>query len=271
MQVCAWTYKTPLRSVGATARRRAGATARRHHPSPAEAHRRWRGERSKPVRLGVRDHHTRSLCAESPAQTEQWCCCFAAGGSSSERKRSRPIRAFSATPHDGQRPCRTLAEDPGRTQPRAAYPRRCSSNATGLHGRNSAPRELGWCRPRKHPWLRSWPTPELRIPNAAAQTRIVSKARIRLDSGKSVRSFKGIICVDISEFESYMPSHAVGLSASLLVSAGGGREAKLKADHPHRALAARHQPSADFKMRKYLPCVRLYVSLLPRTGGMTPP
>jgi hypothetical protein len=31
-------------------------------------------------------------------------------------------------------------------------------------------------------------------------------------SGKSVRSFKGIICVDISEFESYMPSHAVGLS-----------------------------------------------------------
>src|SRR5262245_49644734 len=26
---------------------------------------------------------------------------------------------------------------------------------------------------------------------------------------------------DVSEFESYMPSHAVGLSASLLVSAGG--------------------------------------------------
>ena len=51
--------------------------------------------------------------------------------------------------------------------------------------------------------------PELRTPGAAAQTRIVSKARIRLDSRKSVRSFKGIICVDISEFESYMPSHAV--------------------------------------------------------------
>src|SRR5262249_32278046 len=48
---------------------------------------------------------------------------------------------------------------------------------------------------------RSWPTPELRIPNAAAQTRIVSKARIRLNSRKSVRSFKGIIYVDISEFE----------------------------------------------------------------------
>src|SRR5262249_57879323 len=58
---------------------------------------------------------------------------FAAGGSSSDRKRSRPIRAFSATPpHDGQRPCRTLAEDPGRTQPRAAYPQRRSSNANSL-------------------------------------------------------------------------------------------------------------------------------------------
>src|SRR5215472_14251957 len=31
----AWTCKTPLKSVGATARRRAGATARRHHPNPA--------------------------------------------------------------------------------------------------------------------------------------------------------------------------------------------------------------------------------------------
>jgi hypothetical protein len=56
------------------------------------------------------------------------------------------------------------------------------------------------------------PSPELSPPTVAAQTRIVSKARIRLDSRKSVRSFKGIICVDISEFEFYMPSHAVGLS-----------------------------------------------------------
>ena len=53
------------------------------------------------------------------------------------------------------------------------------------------------------------PGPELRIPGAAAQTRIVSKARIGLDSRKSVRSFKKIICVDISEFESYMPSQPV--------------------------------------------------------------
>ena len=32
---------------------------------------------------------------------------FAAGGSSSDRNRARPIRALSATPHDGQRPCRS--------------------------------------------------------------------------------------------------------------------------------------------------------------------
>ena len=43
----------------------------------------------------------------------------------------------------------------------------------------------------------------------AAQTRIVSKARIRLDHRKSVRPFKGIFCHDISEFESSHPSQAV--------------------------------------------------------------
>jgi hypothetical protein len=70
---------------------------------------------------------------------------------------------------DGQRPCRTLAEDPGRTQPRAAYPR------------------------------------------AAAQTRVVSLGGIRLRSWESARVFKGIICADVSEFESYIASQAVGL------------------------------------------------------------
>ena len=52
-------------------------------------------------------------------------------------------------------------------------------------------------------------SPELRIPGAAGQTRVVSLAGIRLDSRKSVRPFKGIICDDISEFESHMPSQAV--------------------------------------------------------------
>src|SRR5215472_10984779 len=67
---------------------------------------------------------------------------------SDRKKRSRPIRAFLATPQ-------ASAEIVGYA--RAAYP------------------------------------------SAAAQTRIVSTARIRLDSRKSKRSFKEIICVDISE------------------------------------------------------------------------
>src|ERR671934_2981025 len=54
------------------------------------------------------------------------------------------------------------------------------------------------------------PTPELRIPGAAAQTRVVSLAGIRLGSWESARIFKGIICDDVSEFESHMPSQAVG-------------------------------------------------------------
>src|SRR6266498_4398429 len=51
--------------------------------------------------------------------------------------------------------------------------------------------------------------PELRLLSAAAQTRIVSVVRIRPDSRKSVRPFKGIICADISEFESDHLSQAV--------------------------------------------------------------
>src|SRR5205085_8627740 len=63
---------------------------------------------------------------------------LAVGGSSSERKRSRPIRAFSATPHDGQRRYRTLLKIP------------------------------------------TEPSPELLIPGAAAQTRVLSLAGIWL-------------------------------------------------------------------------------------------
>ena len=68
-------------------------------------------------------------------------------------------------------------------------------------------RQHAQCRPEAdftHPCRE--PTPELRVPNAAAQTRIVSEARMRLDSRKSVQTFKAIICVDISEFESSHPS-----------------------------------------------------------------
>src|SRR5919198_568233 len=87
-----------------------------------------------------------------------------------ERDR-RQFAPFSATPRDGQRPCRTLAEAPAE------------------------------------------PSPELRIPGAAAQTRVVSMAGIRLGSWQSVRPFKGIICDGISEFESYMPSSLVSVWA----------------------------------------------------------
>lgn len=45
--------------------------------------------------------------------------------------------------------------------------------------------------------------PELRIPGAAAQTRVVSVAEIRLGSWESARPFKRIICDHISEFESF--------------------------------------------------------------------
>ena len=51
-------------------------------------------------------------------------------------------------------------------------------------------------------------------PGAAGQTRVVSMAGIRIGSGESARAFKGIICDDISEFESHMPSHAVRLCGS---------------------------------------------------------
>jgi hypothetical protein len=39
---------------------------------------------------------------------------------------------------------------------------------------------------------------------------MVCVARIRLGSWESARAFKGVIYDDISEFESYMPSQAVG-------------------------------------------------------------
>jgi len=41
-------------------------------------------------------------------------------------------------------------------------------------------------------------------------------AGIRLGSRESARAFKGIICDDVSEFESYMPSHAVGFLCAFI-------------------------------------------------------
>src|SRR5437763_7586626 len=70
--------------------------------------------------------------------------------------------------------------------------------------------------------------PELRILNAAAQTRIVSVARIRLDSWKSARAFKDIFCDDISEFESSQPSHAVRSPSGRIQDSSGRLRSSLR-------------------------------------------
>src|SRR5262249_4096652 len=67
--------------------------------------------------------------------------------------------------------------------------------------------------PRKN-LLRSGTRPELRLPAPAAQTRIVSVPTVWLVARESAQFFTRIIFPDISEFESYMPSHAVDLSAA---------------------------------------------------------
>jgi hypothetical protein len=84
--------------------------------------------------------------------------------------------------------------------------RKLSNGVAGFAAGRSSPDREKRSRP-----IRAF---SLRIRGAAAQRRVVSMAGIQLDSRKSVRSFKAIICDDISEFESHMPSHAVGVSTS---------------------------------------------------------
>src|SRR5262245_35619044 len=98
------------------------------------------GERSKPARLAVHATTDALLAGKVQRKVSNGIAGLpAAGKSSSDRKRSRPIRAFSATPHDGQRPCRTLAEDRGRTQPLS-----CVSPALQLKREWSPWPEFGW-------------------------------------------------------------------------------------------------------------------------------
>jgi hypothetical protein len=97
-------------------------------------------------------------------------------------------------------------------------------------------------------WARAAP------PTVAAQTRIVSVAKIRLGSWESARAFKGIICADISEFESYMPSHAVGLH-ELTCVAGAERRLGL------RELSLLHPPRRNPVLRAWS-----VVSRAPRLG-----
>jgi hypothetical protein len=66
-----------------------------------------------------------------------------------------------------------------------------SASSVDIGARKTVPEDPGRTRP------------ELRVSATAAQTRIVSEARIRLGSWESARAFKGIIYDDISEFESF--------------------------------------------------------------------
>jgi hypothetical protein len=54
-----------------------------------------------PVRLDVREHHTRSLCAQSPAQSEQWCCWFGRRRSIFGSAEIAAICALQRLPLDG--------------------------------------------------------------------------------------------------------------------------------------------------------------------------
>jgi hypothetical protein len=78
-------------------------------------------------------------------------------------------------------PLHDAAPRPGMTSLRCAYERHLSDAAMQIDDRRPPAEILAT-------------GPELRIPTAAAQTRIVSVARIRMDSRKSVRLFSGIIC-----------------------------------------------------------------------------
>ncbi len=49
----------------------------------------------------------------------------------------------------------------------------------------------------------TYPQARVRVLGTAAQTRMVSVARTRLEPRKSARPFKRIICDDISEVEAY--------------------------------------------------------------------
>src|SRR6516164_6041051 len=87
------------------------------------------------------------------------------------------------------------------------------------------------------------------MPGAAAQTRVVSMAGIRLGSWESARAFKGIICADVSEFESYMPSQAVP-------SLWGIPSLQKYMRHP-RGFARRHGVS-DIQFSEFRPQTRAF-------------
>src|SRR5262245_59242272 len=93
------------------------------------------------------------------------------------------------------------------------------------------------------------PSPELLIPGAAAQTRVVSMAGIRLGSGESARAFKGIICDDIWSSSPACPARQ---SPSLW----GIPSLQKYMRHP-RGLARRHGVS-DIQFSEFRPQTRAF-------------
>src|SRR6516164_1815882 len=124
-----------------------------------------------------------------------------------------------------------LLEIPGRTQPRAAYLRHCSSNASGLQGRNS------------------------------------------VGSPKSTRLFKGIICDDVSEFESHMPSHAVRSLWLIYGTSKNARHstrlARLKRAQPRAGAWRSPERSAPFRDRRRI-CWGMRCPSWSRPGRLRP-
>src|SRR5437899_11437069 len=89
---------------------------------------------------------------------------------------------------------------------------------------------------------------------------MISVAKIRLDPPKSTRLFKGIICDDISEFESYMPSHAVRSPSAKMRSCPADRTHRDHFDIGDKAISSNASPNSAFV------CHLLLVLLSSATG-----
>jgi hypothetical protein len=103
--VCAWTCQNSSHS-----RRRRIAP---HYLSPAEAHGALAGGEEQANQARRPWPHTRSLRAQSPAQSQQWRAELAAAGSSLDRAEIAAILAISAMQLGNQRPRKHPCCDPG--------------------------------------------------------------------------------------------------------------------------------------------------------------
>src|SRR6266446_10534130 len=119
--------------VGATARRRAGAIARRPPPKPRGGPSALAGERSEPVRLGVRNHTHALFALKVQRKLSNGVAGFAAAGSSLDRQKSRQF-----LPSQRRRLMTNNADRDPSNGTRAAYSDRRSSNANNLWWRGLA-------------------------------------------------------------------------------------------------------------------------------------